>query len=235
MFSSVAWSTFTPLSISIDLNKKNFYGKVRAKYWSDLNNNTWGCGNGAREQISYPSLEKFGFRGECGYVTAARGDGELRGEFFLIGAIIMAHYWMLIEIIWQRRRERMWWRERRYVVDCRPWETRSHGARINENGLDFAKRREGDQHRCKWVCNISGNVKCLLETGKHEWIAILICQFIYSYSFVPYIFRGCLLCASFESLITKGLGRSISLGFQEHLFDVALGSFWISLGERSSL
>ena len=118
----MAWSTFTPLCISTDLNKKNFHGRVRAKYWGDFNNNTWGCGNGAREQIRYPSLEKFGFTGECGYVTAARGDGELRGEFYFIGAIIMVHDWRLIEIILQRRRERMWWRERRYVVDCGPWE-----------------------------------------------------------------------------------------------------------------
>lgn len=140
----MAWSTFTPLCITTDLNKKNFHGRVRARYSGDFNNNTWGCGNGAREQIRYPSLEKFGFTGECGYVTAARGDGELRGEFFLIGAIIMVHYWRLIEIILQRRRERMWRRERRYVVDCGPWETRSHGARINENGLDFAKRQEGE-------------------------------------------------------------------------------------------
>ena len=32
----------------------------------------------------------------------------------------------------------------REKICCGLWTLRSHGARINENGLDFAKRQEGD-------------------------------------------------------------------------------------------
>lgn len=41
MYGSVPLSTFAALCIDVDLNVKNFCSRVRAKYWSDLNN-AWG-------------------------------------------------------------------------------------------------------------------------------------------------------------------------------------------------
>lgn len=52
-------------------------------------------------------------------------------------------------------------------------------------------------------------------------LSVYIVLFIYSL----YIFIECLLCASSELPVTKGVKRSASPGLQEHLFDVAARGF----------